>query len=185
MQKGFTLIELLVVITIIGILATGAVTTFTSQIQKARDTTRISDVKALQGGVEQYYQDDGAYPDKGASFSGVQVYVQTLPSDPKSDQASANSVFDYMYNSGPDANNIPLQQYELSTHFEQQGNIDKKAADDNGDDPFRLEVWINISSNLTAVDLDNGVASIASLGCVTNAWATSACTNATSPMVIK
>jgi prepilin-type N-terminal cleavage/methylation domain-containing protein len=129
MQKGFTLIELLVVITIIGILATGAVTTFTSQIQKARDTTRISDVKALQGGV-----------DKGASFSGVQVYVQTLPSDPKSDQASANSVFDYMYNSGPDANNIPLQQYELSTHFEQQGNIDKKAADDNGDDPFRLEV---------------------------------------------
>lgn len=47
-QKGFTLIELLVVITIIGILATGAVTVYTSQIQKARDTTRISDIKAIQ-----------------------------------------------------------------------------------------------------------------------------------------
>ncbi|MGB2110743.1 MAG: type IV pilin protein, partial [Patescibacteria group bacterium] len=34
-KKGFTLIELLVVITIIGILATGATTVFTSQIQKA------------------------------------------------------------------------------------------------------------------------------------------------------
>jgi general secretion pathway protein G len=47
-NKGFTLIELLVVITIIAILATGAVATYTSQIQKARDTTRINDVKALQ-----------------------------------------------------------------------------------------------------------------------------------------
>lgn len=56
-KKGFTLIELLVVITIIGILATGAVTTFTSQIQKARDSTRISDIKALQTAVEQVYQD--------------------------------------------------------------------------------------------------------------------------------
>jgi general secretion pathway protein G len=61
-KKGFTLIELLVVITIIGILATGAVTVFTSQIQKARDTTRISDLKSLQTAVEQAYQDEAAYP---------------------------------------------------------------------------------------------------------------------------
>jgi general secretion pathway protein G len=56
-KKGFTLIELLVVITIIGILATGATTVYTSQIQKARDTTRISDMKALQSAIEQVYQD--------------------------------------------------------------------------------------------------------------------------------
>ena len=55
-KKGFTLIELLVVITIIGILATGAVQVFTSQIQKARDATRISDITALRGGIEQAYQ---------------------------------------------------------------------------------------------------------------------------------
>jgi general secretion pathway protein G len=59
---GFTLIELLVVITIIGILATGATTVYTSQIQKARDTTRINDVKALQSGIEQFYQDKAEYP---------------------------------------------------------------------------------------------------------------------------
>lgn len=47
-KKGFTLIELLVVITIIGILATGATAVYTSQIQKARDTTRINDLKTLQ-----------------------------------------------------------------------------------------------------------------------------------------
>jgi len=47
-MKGFTLIELLVVITIIGILATGAVSVYTSQIQKSRDSVRLTDVKALQ-----------------------------------------------------------------------------------------------------------------------------------------
>jgi prepilin-type N-terminal cleavage/methylation domain-containing protein len=46
---GFTLIELLVVITIIGILATGATSVYTSQIQKARDSTRISDIHILRG----------------------------------------------------------------------------------------------------------------------------------------
>ena len=61
-KKGFTLIELLVVITIIGILATGATSVYTSQIQKARDTTRVSDVKALQSAIEQYYQDKSYYP---------------------------------------------------------------------------------------------------------------------------
>jgi prepilin-type N-terminal cleavage/methylation domain-containing protein len=47
-KRGFTLIELLVVITIIGILATGATATYTSQIQKARDTSRVNDIKAVQ-----------------------------------------------------------------------------------------------------------------------------------------
>jgi general secretion pathway protein G len=61
-KRGFTLIELLVVITIIGILATGATTVFTSQIQKARDTTRITSVNALKGAVEQVYQDTSEYP---------------------------------------------------------------------------------------------------------------------------
>jgi len=35
---------------------------YTSQIQKARDTTRISDLKALQSSVEQVYQDGSTYP---------------------------------------------------------------------------------------------------------------------------
>lgn len=60
--RGFTLVELLVVITIIGILATGAVSVYTSQIQKARDTTRITDVEALKSGIEQAYQDTTSYP---------------------------------------------------------------------------------------------------------------------------
>ena len=62
LQKGFTLIELLVVITIIGILATGAVTVYTSQMVKARDSTRLSDTSALQGAIEQAYLSNYEYP---------------------------------------------------------------------------------------------------------------------------
>lgn len=141
-QKGFTLIELLVVITIIGILATGAVTTFTSQIQKARDTTRISDIKAVQGAVEQFYQDDGEYPGLGTAFdTDVNDYLPRLPSDPKTGIAGV-SAFDYTYNASQDTNNIPFQEYEVSTTFEQSGNLSKKAVDtaDSGSDNFRLEI---------------------------------------------
>ena len=95
--RGFTLIELLVVITIIGILATGATTVYTSQIQKARDTTRISDVKALQSGIEQAYQDASVYPASGAAFSGVAIYTPKFPKDPKTGQSTANTSLDYAY----------------------------------------------------------------------------------------
>jgi general secretion pathway protein G len=58
-KKGFTLIELLVVITIIGILATGGVSVFTTQLQGARDSTRISDMKLIETGIYQYFSDIG------------------------------------------------------------------------------------------------------------------------------
>ena len=102
-KSGFTLIELLVVITIIGILGTGATATFTSQIQKARDATRITDVWVLRGAIEQAYQDDLEYlatdavPDKytwwgwGTTYASVDEYfewriaefTQNIPKDPK------------------------------------------------------------------------------------------------------
>ncbi len=86
-KKGFTLIELLVVITIIGILATGGVSVFTTQLQGARDSTRISDMKLLETGIHQYFNDTSAYPDdSGAATFKSQVagYLSKDLSDPKS-----------------------------------------------------------------------------------------------------
>lgn len=118
--RGFTLIELLVVITIIGILATGAATVYTSQIQKARDTTRISDTKALQSGIEQVFQDGQKYPDASAFAAGIAPYLPKIPKDPKSGESTANTSFDYAYNQGKDANGIEGQTYEVSTALENQ-----------------------------------------------------------------
>jgi len=82
-KKAFTLIELLVVITIIGILATGATSVYTSQIQKARDTTRINDIDALKMSIEQAYQDSFEYPGATKFKNEVLKYMDSLPRDPK------------------------------------------------------------------------------------------------------
>jgi prepilin-type N-terminal cleavage/methylation domain-containing protein len=61
-QQGFTIVELLIVIVVIGILAALVITTFTGIQQKARDTERTTDIKALQGQVEAYFAQKGNYP---------------------------------------------------------------------------------------------------------------------------
>ena len=61
-QRGFTIVELLIVIVVIGILAGLVITTFTGIQQKARNTERQTDVKALYGQVEAYYAQNGKYP---------------------------------------------------------------------------------------------------------------------------
>ncbi len=160
LRKGFTLIELLVVITIIGILATGAVTVFTSQIQKARDTTRINDIKALQSAVEQTYQDLAAYPDAVAwtwFVDDVDAYIAIIPKDPKEGQNCQSSgtiqtTCFYSYQVGDDGG-ITNWVYELSTGFEAEGNINVRAADtvDNGNDPARFENGIQTDILSSAV----------------------------------
>lgn len=149
LKKGFTLIELLVVITIIGILATGAVTVYTSQIQKARDTTRLNDIKALQSAVEQVYQDASEYPDADVLHTEIVTYLPSFPKDSKSGKTCASSgsgTVDcgYIYGVGDDINGITLGSYEISTALENRGNIDSKAtqAADNGDDDDRIEIGL-------------------------------------------
>lgn len=152
-KKGFTLIELLVVITIIGILATGATTVYTSQIQKARDTTRINDIKALQTAVEQVYQDTGEYP-RPSKFDDRTVvsaatYLPRLPKDPKNGQtcnnkgkaSSALAACVYSYVTGPDANNINYWVYILSTWFESLWKVEADWTRDAWEHNWRWEVW--------------------------------------------
>jgi type IV pilus assembly protein PilA len=46
-QKGFTLVELMVVLAIIAILSTAGISQYGRFIKSARDTTRLSDLQAL------------------------------------------------------------------------------------------------------------------------------------------
>ena len=186
-KKAFTLIELLVVITIIGILATGATTVYTSQIQKARDATRLNDIKALQAWIEQDYQDNWVYPDKWSAFSWVTVYVPSLPQDPKTGEASGNSVFDYLYSVSDDANTIDNQEYEVSTHFEQEGNITSKAEADGWDDDYRWEAWIDIddaTDKPTVVSIAGWISGWTLYSCYTPTWSAGSCATAADPMLI-
>lgn len=163
-KKGFTLIELLVVITIIGILATGATSVYTAQIQKARDSTRISDVNTLKWWIEQFYQDTTVYPlgwENWLQWAWVDIqdFVPSLAEDPKHNQTCNGSRCWYVYTVGPDLVWINQWSYELSTAFESEGNRESKAVStsDNWDDDNRMEVWI-LKSTSAANDLDTSSA---------------------------
>lgn len=95
------MVELLVVIAMIGILATIGLSTLNpgAQFQKAQDARRKSDLSQIQKAIEQYYQDNGAYPPnfapndyriKGLDGNVVDwgdswlPYMGNLPKDPSS-----------------------------------------------------------------------------------------------------
>jgi len=58
-NKAFTLIELLVVISIIGILASLALTSYSRAQKQARDTQRKSDLNQYRNALEQYASTSG------------------------------------------------------------------------------------------------------------------------------
>ncbi len=189
-KKAFTLIELLVVITIIWILATGAVSVYTSQIQKARDSTRITDIKAVQSWIEQFYQDKDQYPNSNNAgdyaFSWVTTYTPKLPQDPKSWSSRTNAAFDYIYTVGQDKNTIPGQDYEISATFEQDWNIEKKAKWDGWDDDTRIELWIDLDSNNSGNNtVVSAAITAASLECVSTWGSTITCGTEWTRLVIK
>jgi prepilin-type N-terminal cleavage/methylation domain-containing protein len=81
-SKGFTLIELLVVITIIGILATFIVASFTSAQRKGRDARRKSDLDAVKKALELVKNDctgAASYPEPSAGTPQFQYdYLRTV-----------------------------------------------------------------------------------------------------------
>lgn len=165
-KSGFTLIELLVVITIIGILATGGISVYTAQIEKARDTTRITDMKVLQGWVEQAYQDNSAYPNSNmlltwatAWLTTLLDYLEDIPGDAKTGQTCNSSAWItvycwYAYKAANSVTWITMWAFELSTAFENTANVTKKAVNTvdwwNSNDT--LELWVDKDTIDSAYD---------------------------------
>lgn len=95
MKKGFTLIEVLVAVTIIAVLVSIGVVSYSSVNKRSRDAKRKGDVEQMRSALEMYRADNSYYPNTGsgawADASGlstvlVSSYLPTIPSDPKSTQ---------------------------------------------------------------------------------------------------
>jgi general secretion pathway protein G len=61
-KKGFTLIELLVVVSIIGLLSTVVLGLLNTERAKARDTSRVQELREIQKALDVYYSIHNSYP---------------------------------------------------------------------------------------------------------------------------
>lgn len=98
LRRGFTFIEILVVITIIGILTTVAVVSYTQVTASGRDSKRIKDLAAIQAALEFYRIETGAYPACVSTCSSSvgdtawipnlveEEFIDALPLDPQEEQ---------------------------------------------------------------------------------------------------
>lgn len=116
---GFTLLELLVVISIIAILITVGLTSFSTAQKKGRDAKRKSDIKEVQNALEQYYSVCGYnYPTPTGSFfvsvncpTPAISILPTVPSDPR-------VVTPYFCGPTPGASNCTSTSYTICTLLE-------------------------------------------------------------------
>jgi prepilin-type N-terminal cleavage/methylation domain-containing protein len=101
-QLGFTLVELLVVISVIGVLASIVLVSFTGSQKQARDTQRKSDIKQYQLALENFAnKNNGLYPRRNVTVSADTTLCNDLgqtacPSDPRE---ARDATFDYKYQS--------------------------------------------------------------------------------------
>ena len=77
-NKGFTLAELLIVVAIIAVLVAIAIPVFTSQLEKSREATDMSNVRAAYAEVMANYLANGAK--KGSNTSASVEIRQTIAS---------------------------------------------------------------------------------------------------------
>ncbi|MDQ1344131.1 MAG: ral secretion pathway protein [Patescibacteria group bacterium] len=61
-RQGFTLVELLVVITILAIISVVAYTSFGGATDKAKNSTKISQLASIEGALNLFYQEKNYYP---------------------------------------------------------------------------------------------------------------------------
>lgn len=121
-NRGFTLIEILVVLTVVGVLSGLMFTTTVAIQRRSRDERRLADLSSLKAALQRYHVDQGFYPAdhqvnsspglnlsalKGNQFNSnignpepeanPEVYLQSLPSDPLSNQDYCYVAFSSFY----------------------------------------------------------------------------------------
>lgn len=78
-KQGYTLIEIMIALSIIGVLATIGIVSFTKTQETARDSRRKQDLRSIAVALELYRQKNGHYPCTDSSDNGG---IQMSKTDP-------------------------------------------------------------------------------------------------------
>ena len=84
--RGFTLIEVLVVVTLVVILASIGMSTYTNSVHRTREAVLKEDLFRLRDAIDQYYADKGRYPESLETLT-EQGYLRRIPVDPMTGNA--------------------------------------------------------------------------------------------------
>jgi general secretion pathway protein G len=84
--RGFTLIELLTVITLIVVLASIGMATYTNSVRRSREAVLKEDLFRMRDAIDQFYADKNKYP---ATLQDLvsEKYLREVPKDPITDSA--------------------------------------------------------------------------------------------------
>jgi general secretion pathway protein G len=85
---GFTLIEILVVVTIIGLLLSGGLISYSQLIKQARDNRRKTDLEQIRSALEMYRSQNNVYPTIAAGdcqnlLPILTPFIPKMPDDPR------------------------------------------------------------------------------------------------------
>lgn len=90
LKLSFTFVEILVVATIIALLATSGIITYSSLTKSSRDAKRKADLEQIRAALEMYRSNNGSYPtitincsSSGGISDSNNVYLYKIPKDPK------------------------------------------------------------------------------------------------------
>ena len=79
--QGFTLIELMVVMSLIVLLASIGIATYTNSVTRAKEAVLKEDLFRMRDALDQFYADKNKYPDSLDSLVS-EKYLRALPRDP-------------------------------------------------------------------------------------------------------
>ena len=89
--RGFTLIEVMIVVTLVVILASVGMATYTNSVHRAREAVLKEDLFRMRDAIDQFYADRNQYP-QGLEDLVSEGYLRDIPKDPMTDSAETWNV---------------------------------------------------------------------------------------------